>query len=254
MPLKGPQAVCEYVRYMIVQNNNFGQLVVCGIFQYVTTRLWQKNLLFVGLWPTDTIEFSSFWRWMLMALAPYAQSLQRTRLTAVVRPGDEEISRTMCDVITGIISYWVSTFYYSPLRHFHLLLLWYGCTDRAQQRRYWRRWLVPCGLELGTFQTLKSQNRPPKTPRNLLALKTSNLTLAIVREKINSICNATSNRLFIDIYFFLKFATLPSNLRLGCRRFDGNCYTPAGGSVDHCHRSKAILSRSNYTFQLNVVT
>ena len=49
MSLKGPQAVCEYVRYMIVQNNNFGQLVVCGIFQYVTTRLWQKILLFVGL-------------------------------------------------------------------------------------------------------------------------------------------------------------------------------------------------------------
>ena len=46
--------------------------------------------------------------------AIYAQSLQRTRLMTVVPPGDEEISRTMCDVIAGIIGYWVSACY-SPL-------------------------------------------------------------------------------------------------------------------------------------------
>ena len=40
--------------------------------------------------------------------AIYAQSLQRTRLMTVVPPGDEEVSRTMCDVIAGIIGYWVS--------------------------------------------------------------------------------------------------------------------------------------------------
>ncbi|KIJ92858.1 hypothetical protein K443DRAFT_647776 [Laccaria amethystina LaAM-08-1] len=39
--------------------------------------------------------------------AIYTQSLQRTRLMTVVPPGDEEISYTMCDVIAGIIGYWV---------------------------------------------------------------------------------------------------------------------------------------------------
>ncbi|EDR03662.1 uncharacterized protein LACBIDRAFT_331401 [Laccaria bicolor S238N-H82] len=39
--------------------------------------------------------------------AIYTQSLQRTRLMTVVPPGDEEISHTMCDVIAGIIGYWI---------------------------------------------------------------------------------------------------------------------------------------------------
>jgi len=38
--------------------------------------------------------------------AVYAQSLQRTRLMNVVPPGDEVVSRTMCDVT----AYWMSTF------------------------------------------------------------------------------------------------------------------------------------------------
>jgi hypothetical protein len=45
--------------------------------------------------------------------AKYVQSA-RIRLMIVNPPGDEEISRRMCDVIAGIISYWVGTFY-SPL-------------------------------------------------------------------------------------------------------------------------------------------
>lgn len=59
--------------------------------------------------------------------AIYAQSLQRIRLMTVVPPDDEEISRIMCDVIAGIIRYWVSACY-SPLCHCphsgHLLLVW----------------------------------------------------------------------------------------------------------------------------------
>ena len=45
--------------------------------------------------------------------AEYAVS-ERTRLMTVDPPNDEEVSHTMCDVIAGILSYWVSTFY-SPL-------------------------------------------------------------------------------------------------------------------------------------------
>ena len=40
--------------------------------------------------------------------AVYAQSLQRTRFMNVVPPDDEVVSRTMCDVIAGIIAYRVS--------------------------------------------------------------------------------------------------------------------------------------------------
>ena len=67
--------------------------------------------------------------------AIYSQSLQRTRLMTVVPPGEEEISRTMCDVIAGIIGYWVSAIYTSILLcviapHSRLLfLVW--VTDRA---------------------------------------------------------------------------------------------------------------------------
>jgi len=48
--------------------------------------------------------------------AIYAQSLHRIRLMTVVPPGDEEISRTMCDVIAGIITYWVKYLLFSSVR------------------------------------------------------------------------------------------------------------------------------------------
>jgi hypothetical protein len=56
--------------------------------------------------------------------AIYAQSLQRTRLMTVVPPHEEEVSRTMCDVIAGIIGYWASACY-SPSCHCpHSRLVW----------------------------------------------------------------------------------------------------------------------------------
>ena len=62
--------------------------------------------------------------------AIYAQTLQRTRLMTVVPPGEEEISRTMCDVIAGIIAYWVSGFY-SPVSLLSLTFVSGMFTDRA---------------------------------------------------------------------------------------------------------------------------
>ena len=60
--------------------------------------------------------------------AVHTQSLQRTRLMTVVPPGDEEIPRTMCVVIAGIIVYyWVGAFYSRLYSYPHsrlLFLVW----------------------------------------------------------------------------------------------------------------------------------
>jgi len=57
--------------------------------------------------------------------AIYAES-DRTKLITEKPPKESYVTREMCDVIAGILSYWVSTFY-SPLRHcphWLLLLVW----------------------------------------------------------------------------------------------------------------------------------
>ncbi|CAA7261046.1 unnamed protein product [Cyclocybe aegerita] len=70
-----------------------------------------------------TVTDGHNWIFLVLKMNPnddgavYAQSLRRTRLMTVVPPGDEEISRTMSDVIAGIITYWLSVPEVNPLTH-----------------------------------------------------------------------------------------------------------------------------------------
>ncbi|KAF8327639.1 hypothetical protein F5887DRAFT_1083685 [Amanita rubescens] len=81
-----PQAVCE---------------------MYACAKQLEKNII------RGAVTDGHNWIFLVLKMesngdgAIYAQSLQRTRLMTVVPPGDEEISRTMCDVIAGIIGYWI---------------------------------------------------------------------------------------------------------------------------------------------------
>ncbi|KAF8797428.1 hypothetical protein BYT27DRAFT_7219210 [Phlegmacium glaucopus] len=81
-----PQAVCE---------------------MYACAKQLGKNFI------RGTVTDGHNWIFLILRMnangdgAIYAQSLQRTRLMTVVPLGDEEISRTMCDVIAGIITYWI---------------------------------------------------------------------------------------------------------------------------------------------------
>ncbi|KAM6489310.1 hypothetical protein JOM56_015211 [Amanita muscaria] len=78
---------------------------VCEI--YACAKQLGKNII------RGAVTDGHNWIFLVLKMDPngdgaiYAQSLQRTRLMTVVPPGDEEISRTMCDVIAGIIGYWV---------------------------------------------------------------------------------------------------------------------------------------------------
>ncbi|KIL56190.1 hypothetical protein M378DRAFT_1038874 [Amanita muscaria Koide BX008] len=79
---------------------------VCKMYAYA--KQLGKNII------RGAVTDGHNWIFLVLKMDPngdgaiYAQSLQRTRLMTVVPPGDEEISRTMCDVIAGIIGYWVS--------------------------------------------------------------------------------------------------------------------------------------------------
>lgn len=78
---------------------------VCEI--YACAKQLGKNII------RGAVTDGHNWIFLVLKMDPngdgaiYAQSLQRTRLMTVVPPGDEEISRTMCDVIAGIIGYWI---------------------------------------------------------------------------------------------------------------------------------------------------
>ncbi|KAF8804113.1 hypothetical protein BYT27DRAFT_7108337 [Phlegmacium glaucopus] len=78
---------------------------VCGM--YTCAKQLGKNIV------RGAVTDGHNWIFLVLKMnlngdgAIYAQSLQRTRLMTVVPPGNEEISRTMCDVIAGIIAYWI---------------------------------------------------------------------------------------------------------------------------------------------------